>query len=218
MKKSLAGLIGAALLIIPIATNAQVATTTRNANPNAGLIAILTQLVQTLETEIQQILANQATQSQQISSIAGSVGQVQNTTMTEQTQSTSEASMAPACVPNPVLNIDVSTSSEKQHIVDFTYSDECNTADQIQTMPIPVSYLFTDANGNKIDDGTVSFPLNARANSRSGTPLGWSLLGDLDQNTIEGQFVLAAGSPSIPNGSILSMTIGSTTNQITYPQ
>lgn len=53
MKKSIGFSLSLLLLLLPVAASAQ------TVNPNAGLIAVLTQLVQTLEAELQQLLAAQ---------------------------------------------------------------------------------------------------------------------------------------------------------------
>lgn len=64
------------ILLSPVLVSAQ------SMNPNSKLIALLTQLVQTLEAEIQQILAQQALQAPQVTQIPPPVfGSTQATTL-----------------------------------------------------------------------------------------------------------------------------------------
>lgn len=99
MNKSLAGLVGVVLLIVPGISLAQTVPT-----DNTALINALTALVQVLEQEIQSILAQQTAQTTVLTSIAQSIQSNQSTGMgTPAPQTTDTTPVATSTVSVPVI-------------------------------------------------------------------------------------------------------------------
>lgn len=147
MKKSLAFIIGASLLILPSLSFAQVSTTTATSSDSVRqqLIHTLLALVQQLEAQIAQIIATQQQQGQTLSTLAGAVGSSTVAIMTtSNAPASNQAVPAPACVPNPQLTFTTNAT--------FTPKDSQNFYAGV--LPFSASYT----TGCPIDIGTTKKP------------------------------------------------------------
>lgn len=169
MKKSLAFIIGASLLILPSLSFAQVSTTTAASSDSVRqqLIHTLLALVQQLEAQIAQIIATQQQQGQTLSTLAGAVGSSTVAIMTtSNAPASNQAVPVPVCVPNPSLNLSLTNPEDatinfeanKYHIgfnIKGTYSTGC----PLKGVVIPFnSYAYIDdgqpiTNSNLLDGG-----------------------------------------------------------------
>lgn len=179
MKKSLAFIIGASLLILPSLSFAQVSTTTTISSDSVRqqLIRTLFALVQQLEAQIAQIIAtqqqqaqNQQIQSQQIQQIAQNTTPVFGSTQPAQTV-TNIPVVVPSCIPNPTLTVSTSTFTviptwavnqgyKYPEQFSFSYQTGCPISNSA-----PAAWSLTDQNGNGWGIGIASPHLSQGAAS-----------------------------------------------------
>lgn len=214
MKKILGVFLGV-LLLVPSLGFAQTATSTVD---KSSLIAALYSLVQVLEQEIQAILAQQQTLQTQQQTVLQEQQNIQGAQSTQlfgstQTDASTSTQEVSSCVPSPVLDVNVATTSgmKSQWVVSFSYSDGCNSADTLEQSPVPLSYSFTGTNGRILDQDPLWY-LNQQSNNKNAfLPIAW-FPSEPDSMTTTGEFVTAV---NIANVGILTLTVGSTSQSIT---
>lgn len=214
MKKILGVFLGV-LLLVPSFSFAQTDTAS---STKAQLLSSLYALLQVLENEITAIIAQQQTLQTEQQTVLQEQQNIQGTqstplfgsTQTDVSTSTQEIS---SCMPSPVLNVNVATTSgmKSQWVVSFSYSDGCNSADTLEQSPIPLSYSFAGTNGRILDQDPLWYLNQQSDNKNAFLPIAW-FPSEPDPMTTTGEFATAV---NIANAGILTLTVGSTSQSIT---